>query len=699
MAVARFSPGRYPVAARKPLIAEGVVQTPHRNEIAGPSEEEMRTQEVRRKGHKSELSFGTLVSFLIIFLASLFIHPPPDLSADASQLVSAADRIAEQFTADLSKGPEVGGRVSFDIPPAGVVLKFDRSGARPDSEYLLTREAEKPGTAFPVVIGAVRLTEVRDDVARGILLWSQTAPRPGDRVVHPPSVTIFLVPATDLARHPGASATVADQALELALSRKPRLRVVRLAGPPDADEVAKRLKATGEIGLFLEPVLLPDPGGVKLAAKARSVLSGQTTATYAEAVSLAPTVAQPSPPPTPPSEKTVPPAIPPAATPPAKADVAPPGFVFPRQERQPGAIVREGEKTGPIRKEVAETLIAITAADVDGDGRPELVGISETGVFVYRWTDKGFVQGTGYLEREKFVRYLAVDAADINGNGREEIFVTAISSVPAGIEMRNRLQSFALELDGRTLKPVASGLPYFLRVERIPGQDQALLLAQEMGTHDPFSGPVLKMTWKGGQYVQQGPLPTPGKNTWMYDFTILEVGDKGSAAVTSVNWKGYLLVYRNGEEIWEGKENLGQVDHAGFLQTPRAVKIPEGLRAMTQPRTEAMADRRVIGRRILVARPLFGDGSVELITVANRVRVGVQLRLFGEVAGAASVVGYVDTGNKFEKHWETEPVEGVARDLVLADFDGDGRRDVVLLSAIEDKASLNLFLLRPAKGA
>lgn len=659
----------------------------------------MRTQGLRRKGHKSKLGFSPLIS-LLIFLASLFIHPPPALSADASHLVSAADRIAEQFAADLSKGPEVGGRVSFDIPPAGVVVKFDRSGARPDGEYLLMRDSEKPGATFPVVIGAVRLTEVRDDVARGILLWSQTAPRPGDRVVQPPSVTIFLVPASDLARHPGASASVADQALELALSRKPRLRVVRLAGPPDADEAAKRLKATGEIGLFLEPVLLPDPGGVKLAAKARSVLSGQTTATYAEAVSLAPAMAQPPPvPPTPPSEKPLPPAIPPAPTPPAKADVAPPGFVFPRQEREPGTIVREGEKAGPIRKEVSETLIAITAADVDGDGRPELVGISETGVFVYRWTDTGFVQQTGYLEREKFVRYLAVDAADINGNGRDEIFITAISSVPAGIEMRNRLQSFALELDGRTLKPVASGLPYFLRVERLPGQDGALLLAQEMGRHDPFSGPVLKMTWKGGQYVQQGPLPMPGKNAWLYDFTILEVGDKGGAAITSLNWKGYLLVYRNGEEIWEGKESLGQVDHAGFLQSPRAVKIPEGLRAMTTPRTEEMADRRVIGRRILVAPPLFGDGTVEVITVANRVRVGIQLRLFGEVAGAASVVGYVDTGNKFEKRWETEPVEGVARDLALADFDGDGRRDVVLLSAIEAKASLNLFLLRPAKGA
>ncbi|MGH7370631.1 MAG: hypothetical protein ACREJK_02145, partial [Candidatus Methylomirabilales bacterium] len=207
--------------------------------------------------------------------------------------MSAADKIAEQFTADLSKGPDVGGRVTFDIPPAGVVVKFDRSGARPDSEYLLMREPDKPRTAFPVVIGAVRLTEVRDDVARAILLWSQTAPRPGDRVVHPPSITIFLVPTNDLARHSEASAPVVDQALELALSRKPRLRVVRLPGPPDADEVAKRLKAAGEIGLFLEPVLLPDPGGVRLAAKARSVLSGQTTATYAEALSLAPTVAQP----------------------------------------------------------------------------------------------------------------------------------------------------------------------------------------------------------------------------------------------------------------------------------------------------------------------------------------------------------------------------------------------------------------------
>jgi len=37
--------------------------------------------------------------------------------------------------------------------------------------------------------------------------------------------------------------------------------------------------------------------------------------------------------------------------------------------------------------------------------------------------------------------------------------------------------------------------------------------------------------------------------------------------------------------------------------------------------------------------------------------------------------------------------------VALGDFDGDGRRDVVLLSALEDRATLNLFLLRPAASA
>ncbi len=118
---------------------------------------------------------------------------------------------------------------------------------------------------------------------------------------------------------------------------------------------------------------------------------------------------------------------------------------------------------------------------------------------------------------------------------------------------------------------------------------------------------------------------------------------------------------------------------------------------MTQPRPEKIAERRVIGRRILAGRPLFGSGNLELITVATRLQFGIQI--FGKGADGATVVGYVHSGDKFEKHWETEPIDGAARDVTLADFDGDGRRDVVLLSDLDDTTSLNLFLFRPRKRA
>ncbi len=245
---------------------------------------------------------------------------------------------------------------------------------------------------------------------------------------------------------------------------------------------------------------------------------------------------------------------------------------------------------------------------------------------------------------------------------------------------------------------MATDLPYYFRVARIPGQKQPVLLGQKMGKNDKFSGPILRMTWKGNQYVEEEPLPLPDKDAWLYDVTILDLGDTGPSAVSSVTWQGRLLVRKDGKEIWRGKENLGPVDHAGFLQTPRITTLPESLASITQPRPEKIAERRVIGRRILAGRPLFGSGKLELITVANRLGFGVQI--FGKGVGGASVVGFVHVGGKFEKHWETEPIDGAAaRDVTLADFDGDGRRDVVLLSDVDDTTSLNLFLFRPRKGA
>ncbi|MFQ5657754.1 MAG: FG-GAP-like repeat-containing protein [Candidatus Methylomirabilales bacterium] len=667
-----------------------------------------RTARAPNRGSSCRISLLS-VGFIVLMLSILTPRPA---RAD-SDLASASRDIADRLTAEISATPEGAGKVIFVVPPVGLVVEFEGAGARSDREYLLTRQPEKAEAAFPIVIGVVRLSALREEKARGVVLWAMSAPRPGDKLIPPSHVTVFILPAKDLAHHPDAPASVVDQAFEIALSREKKLRVVRLQSKPDPEELAKRLQIAGETGVLLQPIILPDPGGIRVAAKALSVLSGHTLASYDESVKLLPRIARPAPPPSaspspgfsPPSAgqpgQQAPSQTVPAPTPQAQEDTAPPGFVFTRKKEEPGEIVPESERDGPVRKKVDEMLIAITAADLDGDGRSELVGITEKEVFTYRWTkNKGFAPITGHIEPNKLVKYLAVDAADINGNGRDEIFVTAISSVPAGIEFRNKLHSKVLELNTKLLKPVARKLPYFLRVVRAPGHDRPMLLAQKMGKHQPSRGPILTMTWKGNAYVPEGSLAVAEDDAWIYKFSIVEVGDEGATAVASINWKGKLRVFRDGEMAWEGKDNLGPVEHTAFLQTPRAIQFKETLRMVTQPRPKEIAKRRVLARRILAAPPLFGKGKIELITVANRVHYGVQLRLFGEPFGAASVVGYIDSGEEFEKNWETEPVEGEARDLTVADFDGDGRRDVVLLSALEEEASLDLFLLlRPGIGA
>ncbi|MCZ6479986.1 MAG: hypothetical protein O6929_06255, partial [candidate division NC10 bacterium] len=340
----------------------------------------------RQRASGSERGFVFSVFGLASITITLILLSSPPPAAPASDLSSAAETIAKRLTADLSTAPEEElGRVIFVVPPVGLVIKLEKSEATLDAEYLLTRAPEKSGPgAFPMVIGAVRLTAVRQDKARAILLWSRVPPRAGDELVTPSRITILLLPTRDLAHHPGATAALTDQAFEIAFGQVSRVRVVRLKREPQGEEAQNLLRTAGEIGLFVEPLVLPDASGVKIAAKARSVLSGYTAGTYAEVVALGPPMSLPTPrmarpaPPSQPSadrpawvEPQVKEEVIPRTSPlSARAEEAPAGFVITKRESQPGEILLESEKPGPIHKNLEEALVGISAADLDGDGRP-----------------------------------------------------------------------------------------------------------------------------------------------------------------------------------------------------------------------------------------------------------------------------------------------------------------------------------------
>lgn len=366
-------------------------------------------------------------------------------------------------------------------------------------------------------------------------------------------------------------------------------------------------------------------------------------------------------------------------------------------QRKPGTpsfliVAEDGSPTGQgsskdqVAFELSEPLLAVAAGDLNGDRRSEVVGITNSEVIVYRWQDRRLMP-IARAAVDPFIRHLYLDVADVNGSGRAQIFVTAISSVPEVLTLRNTLRSYVLELREGKLVRIADGLDSFLRVLTGPGIDTPILIGQRMGQYVPFEGPIIRLSWIGERYVQGPPLGLPGPVKSLYDFAPLDAAGDQVLEMAVVNEQKRLAVYgRGGQALWEARDDLGDVDHLAFFQTPQAPHFNQGIRAGVPPNPEDLADRIVMPRRFIVgASSLLGDARTELLTVANSMKYGLQVTLGGEAPPSGRIMAYGRNDGTLTKGWETIPVEGRVRDVAVVDLSGTGRKDLIVLSAVKEK--------------
>jgi len=367
-----------------------------------------------------------------------------------------------------------------------------------------------------------------------------------------------------------------------------------------------------------------------------------------------------------------------------------------RKSGTPSFLVKGEDKSGQsgdqaskdhLTFELNEPLLAIAAGHLDADRRPEVVGITGSEVIVYRWQDRRLVP-IARAESDPFVRHLHLDVGDINGSGTEQVFVTAMSSVPEVLTLRNSLRSYVLELRGGKLVRIADGLDYFLRVLTGPGIDAPILIGQRMGQYVPFAGSIVRLSWSGEHYLQGQPLSLPAPVKGLYDFAPLEAAGDQVLEMAVVNEQKQVTIYgRGGQTLWEAKDDLGEADHLAFFQTPQAPKFDQGLRSGASPNPEDMADRIALPRRFLVrASPLWGDAKVELLTLANSTKYGIQINISSaSQADSGRIMAYDRDDGTFTRGWETVPVEGKVRDIAVADLSGPGSKDLIVLSAVKEK--------------
>ncbi|MDD5560119.1 FG-GAP-like repeat-containing protein [Candidatus Methylomirabilis sp.] len=327
--------------------------------------------------------------------------------------------------------------------------------------------------------------------------------------------------------------------------------------------------------------------------------------------------------------------------------------------------------------ELPDPLLALAAGDLDGDQRPEIVGITASEVIVYRWQNQRLAP-IARVSSPRSIRHLHIDVGDINGRGHAQIVVTALSGA------RNDLHSFILELQGGQLVRIADHLGYFLRVVMGPGIETPILVGQRMGELTAFEGPIIRLSWNGERYVEGQPLTLPAQVKNLYEFApISATGDQISevAVISEQRVKAY---GSEGKPSWESKDDLGEVDHLAFSHIPtyRALQAKYGLKSGIPITPEEYAALQVLPRRVLVeASPLWGNARTELLTFVNPKKIGL---FRSESSLPSQVVTFDRQEGIFARGWETT-LEGRVRDVALADLNGAGRKDLIVLSAVKEK--------------
>ena len=294
----------------------------------------------------------------------------------------------------------------------------------------------------------------------------------------------------------------------------------------------------------------------------------------------------------------------------------------------------------------------VAVGDVDRDGKNETVVATPQEVIVYRAESGKFYQAHEIKQNSDRLN-IGVDIADINDNGYPEIFVTRLGGT------RRVIQSSVYEYDGTNFIKIVDSTPWYFRVSEVPHRGK-VLLGQRHRMAKPFSGGIYDMTWKNSAYEPETMIKAP-KNLQVMGFSLGDIlNDKQETAVAYRQDDRIQVLDANGKELWKSSDryggstlySLGEKERRDQIQNP----IYYPMRLLTTDSD--------------------GDGETEVIVVKNYDIARGHLEEFRKYTNA-HLESMAWDGLGLNTRWKTRKISGFIRDYTLADFDNDGKLELV----------------------
>jgi TolB-like protein len=309
-------------------------------------------------------------------------------------------------------------------------------------------------------------------------------------------------------------------------------------------------------------------------------------------------------------------------------------------------------------------LKGVDAGDVDGDGSNEIVCMDRRHLWVYRDEGKA-LKLVAELNEEANNNFLTLDVIDVNGDDKAEIVITNTLN-------EDELHSFILAYEDGAFTYVAKNLNWYLRVNKIPGQGEALV-AQRMGTNKDYEGPVRLVQWnKKKNKIKMGKkVKLPKGVEWIYEFNAGQFTSPEAQEflVKNEEFTETRIVDERGKPQWKGEEKMGGSDN--YIDRP-------GVRA--DKRGAASNEfRRIYLPSRMVVKDLDGDGIDDVTSLSNHFKGGGHIERTRPY-DKGYVAGFVWDGLTLTQVWRTQDIPGYVADFQVKDVDNDGRNELVTVS-------------------
>ncbi len=322
-----------------------------------------------------------------------------------------------------------------------------------------------------------------------------------------------------------------------------------------------------------------------------------------------------------------------------------------------------------MSQKVATEFKGMDIGDVNNDGSNEVVIVDSRNVMVYKKKDR-LLELIQNIPGQPGDNYLSVDVAEINNNGLKQIIVT---NLPA-----NSLESLIIEFRNGSFVPIATKLPWFLRV--IETSSGPILLGQRRGFDTPFNTPIYQIVWEDGQYKEGKKMKIPlGLSVYGLAMDSLTVG--GSEKIIAIDQSDYLNVYSQTDKplvqihtfggsndlLWRSDEAYGGSNNSIDTQA---------LYGTSSSNQDRLDKNTYINPRILTYS-MSQDGKKGIIIVKN---ISVAARLFRNVKAFSSseLYDFEWDGLGLLENWKTRKINGYVADYHYKDIDNDGQKEIVL---------------------